>query len=277
MKTHPITAAALPFDTSALEAQCGPIRCAEAVCPGVYRIAAGSGGPGAFSAEYLVALEGSPALSARARACGTPLPAPQGAVLYALEDYCNPARHVAEYEIHRYLAAHGLPLPAGYDLAEQLARGREICPDYFGRFPVPAQTPWGAVLRWDCIWNGLFWLETAEAVRCLAIAYPLCDPLTERARACAMTAGRQDPWGYRFYRYELSCIPLFELMEYGAAPWRDRFRQAALKNAILEHFPDYAASDAARSPGRPQDARLLPTPGAGFGFYPFSEWQTAAG
>lgn len=109
MKTHPTTATALPFDTSALEAQCGPIRCAEAVCPGVYRIAAGSGGPGAFSAEYLVALEGSPALSARARACGTPLPAPQGAVLYALEDYCNPARHVAEYEIHRYLAAHGLP------------------------------------------------------------------------------------------------------------------------------------------------------------------------
>lgn len=92
--------------------------------------------------------------------------------MYSTEDYFNKPRWVVTYEIHKYLVDQGIPLPDGESLAEDRVRGMEVCPEYFGEFPVPVETPWGPILQYDKLWNGIYWLETAEAGWALALAFP---------------------------------------------------------------------------------------------------------
>lgn len=48
----------------------------------------------------------------------------------------------------------------------------EVCPEYFGEFPIPDETPLGEPIRWETLWNGLYWLETRDAGWVLAISLP---------------------------------------------------------------------------------------------------------
>ena len=128
------------------------------------------------------------------------------------------------YEVYKYMADHGIPLPRGESLTSTRVFGMEGCPEYFGAFPVPEETPWGPALRSDCLANGLFWLETAQAGRVLAIAYPLCTNLFDDTLELAhllpydQEHGIDATCGYRFYLYEESCRPLFELCQYEELP-----------------------------------------------------------
>lgn len=68
----------------------------------------------------------------------------------------------------------------------------------------------GEPIRWEKLWNGLYWLETRDAGWVLAMAYPMGDDvrdetlelaqLTERDRK----SGIDNTCGFRFYRYEAS-------------------------------------------------------------------------
>lgn len=265
----------LPFDFQCLEGQYGRLNYVELICPGVYYIGTklGKARPG-FGSEYLVVMEDSPAISSEAKAFCTPLPTIPRAYLCE-RDYDSKGRHVVEYEAHKYLAEHGVSLPEGESLIEDRLYGMEVCPEYFGEFPVPTETPWGPAIRCDRLWNGLFWLETETAGWVLAIAYPLCSVLFEDTMKLAVqTKSNQedaveDPYGYRFYDYRTSCLPLYELMPYDEDTWGQKIDGAALRNAVLKHFPDYGAEDERNSSDLPAEQRIAPVPGAGIDFYPF--------
>ena len=81
--------------------------------------------------------------------------------------------------------------------------------------------------------------------------------------------GIDNTCGFRFFRYEQSCIPLFELLNCTRQPWSGRINSAALKNAILASFPDYAQEYNRNCIEARQPAELQHTPDAGICFYSF--------
>ena len=159
-------------------------------------------------------------------------------------------------------------------MIEEEARGMEVCPEYFGEFPIQDETPWGEPIRLEKLWNGLYWLETRDAGWVLAIAYPMGDDLRDETLELAQLterdrkSGIDNTCGFRFYRYEASCIPLYELLDYRSKKtWEPKINIPALKNAILDFDPDYARKIF------DEDLDLLKefsyTPGAGISFYQF--------
>ncbi|MBS6217602.1 MAG: hypothetical protein KH704_11850 [Clostridiales bacterium] len=272
MEYDKIPISELPFTFHGLEDQYGQINHAEAICPGVYYIATKfSSDRPRLGGEYLVVTEDSPAVSPEARAFTTPLPTIPRTFLCDYDYDCK-GRHIVEYEAHKYLVAHDLPLQEYESLEEDRAFGMEVCPEYFGEFPIPEETPWGNVIRHDRIWNGLYWLETAQEGWVLAIAYPLYSVLFEDTLALAAQVDHDQEgknYGYRFYTYRTSCRPLFEMLPYDEDTWGQKFDGAALQNALLENFPDYGLEDERNSPALPAEQRILPVPGVGTDFYLF--------
>ena len=153
----------LPFQFSAdAKKQYGKIRYAEKLGPGVYFITTSRDHSWSLGGEYLVVTSDSPAISDKAHAYGTPLPTNPITYLYSYNDYFDKGRWVVEYELHKYCLEHGIPLPKGESLQNDIARGMEVCPEYFGEFPIPAETPWGAPIQADKVGNGVFWLKTEQ-------------------------------------------------------------------------------------------------------------------
>lgn len=261
----------LPFSFQGVEEKYGSLIDAEELCPGVYYASARLLERYTFLvAQYMVVTASSPAISPEARAYGAPLP--DGALIFEANDYYDKGQHVVRYEAHKYLADHGLPLPEAESLLGDRVFGMEVCPEYFGQLPVPTDTPWGPPLRHDRLGNGLYWLETEYAGWVLALAYPIREDLMFHTRVFAALMptdrerGLDNTFGYCFYPFEVSCIPLFELLEYGERDWADKIDIAALKNAILKFYPDYLKPDLYERQNPPS---IAATPGAGTDFYRF--------
>ena len=265
----------LPFDICAFERKYGAFRSAERLCPGIYKIETGPVPPWRAGAECIVVMRDTPAISETAKGYGTPLGEVPEILMYPLEDYFNKARWVVIYEIHKYLVDHGLPLPEGKTLEEDRERGMEVCPEYFGEYPVPTKTPWGPVLRSDRLWNGLYWLETAEVGWVLALAFPLFEDVREKTASLAVAdpsgseGGKNSDFAYHFYQYEYSCLPIYELLSYAENTWAKQINMAALKNAIVESFPAYVQEDEEEYADFPIGDRIFYTDGAGTDFYKF--------
>ncbi len=245
MKKNQIPVSDLPFHFHEFEEKkYGFIRYGELICPEVYYIATKfTGSKSHFTGEYIVATADSPAISSTARTFCTPLSV--GNAILCEEECSDKGRHVIKYEAYKYLAEHSPPLPEGCSVEEEQIWGMETCPEYFGEFPIPTETPWGKTIRHDRISNGLYWLRTTEQGWVLAIAYPLCCGLSEMAEALAEFTdydkryGLDNTFGYHFYQYEASYIPLFELMEFEENGWKEKFNITTLKNAILNISPHY--------------------------------------
>lgn len=273
---HTFPISDLPFHVHCFEKSCGKVRSAEEVCPGIYSIWTDPIPPNRFlGSDLIVVMADSPAVSPAAKAYGTPLEAAPEVLVYCDEDYFDKARWVITYEIDKYRAEHNLPPLDDGSLVEDRARGMEVCPEYFGEFPVPTETPWGPPLRYDCLANGVFWLKTADAGWVLALAYPICDDLLTKTVKMAtlnpydLENGIDNTCGFRFFRYEQSCIPLFELLNCTRQPWSGKINSAALKNAILASFPDYAREYNQNCIEARQPAELQHTTDAGICFYSF--------
>lgn len=267
------TPAALPFSLEGTGL--GRVHDAELICPGVYFIAAKGDQAGPrFPSEYLAVLEDSPAISPEARAYGTPVPAVPGLLLYPYE-YGNKGRHIVEYEAHRYLVEHRLPLPENCSLDRDRAFGREVCPEYFGEFLPPAETPWGRPLGCERLWNGLYWLETPADGWVLAVAYPLWSDLWEDTlnlgslMADDREKGAEAACGCYFFPYQASCLVLYEMIWAESGTWEAKINRAALQNAVLEFFPDYRAGGGQSGPLLEEEEQIPFTPGAGTEFYLF--------
>lgn len=273
---HSLPISQLPFHVRSFEDSYGEILSVQELCLGIFKVLAGPIPPSQFvCSDLFVVMADSPAISPTAKAYGTPLKADPKVLVYYDEDYFDKARWVITYEIDKYLAEHDLPLLDGNSLVEVQARGMEVCPEYFGEFPVPEETPWGPPLRCDSLANGIYWLETADAGWVLALAYPICDDLLPKTVEMAALNpydrenGIDNTCGFRFFKYEQSCLPLFQLLDCTRQPWCDRINIEALKNVILESFPDYAQKYNQNCIEALQPAELLHTPGAGTRFYSF--------
>ena len=114
----------------------------EEECPGVYYI--GVLPDGGTGQEYYLVLENAP-ISQEARTMGRRLETVL-ALVYLLDSEEGP-RWAVYYEILKYKMLHGLPLPEGESLRNAALYGMELCPDYFGTYPVPPLTPWGYTLQ----------------------------------------------------------------------------------------------------------------------------------
>lgn len=271
---EPKTHCQLPEALRILEKKFELIHYAELICPGVYHMAAKVTPEMPYwTAEYLVVLEDSPVLSPEARAYGTVLPEAPHLLLYECE-YDNKGRHVAGYEVHQYLVDHNVPLPENWSLLADKVFGMEVCPEYFGEFPVPTETPWGLSLRHQRLWNGLYWLETAEVGWVLAVAYPLCSDIWESTlRLASMMEydrenGIDNTCGYRFFTYRSSCLPIYEMLLLEKDTWGAKIDKAALYHAVMQNFPRHLEHE-------PSilclEIEQQTTPGAGTEFYHFSQ------
>ena len=68
---------------------------------------------------------------------------------------------------------------------------------------------------------------------------PICDSLLPETVKIAVLNpydrenGIDKTCGFRFFKYEQSCLPLFQLLNCAQQPWSDRINTAALQNAVL--------------------------------------------
>ena len=267
----------LPFSFDGIEEDYGPIKHAELVCPGVYYITTERFAKRPIcGAEYIAVTDDCPAISPTARTYGKPLPINPKVLLYNCEDIFDKGWSIVRYEMHKYLADHDLPLSYN-DLLDDEMFGMAICPEYFGEFSIPTETPWGKVLRSDKLWNGIYWLETEEAGWVLAIAEFYCDDLFEKTAQFASLLeydrkhGIENTLRFRFYTYEMSCLPIYELVFDAGETWGDKINVAALKNAVVKFHPAYAENFVKENPNVPQEEMPYETPGAGTSFYRFPQ------
>lgn len=232
----------LPLDLDEL----GMVTETDLVMPGVYDAVLEQPETG-LAIEAYVVLKSTTELSVSAKKFGTTTPEYPGLLIYS-EDESGNTRYIVGYELLRYKILHQLPLTEVDNIRSIASTGAEMYPGYFGGYPVPFLTPWGYTTRNKIIANGVYWLETEQCRRGLAIAYPKYDDLSDEAGGLAeqfqdgseRTNGEMP--GYLFFAEADSCVPLFELAFWGhdEQPYSG-INRAALMNAIYKFHPEYAA------------------------------------
>lgn len=211
----------------------------EEECPGVYYLGVlPKDGDGA-GREYYAVFENAP-ISQEVRAMGRQL-GTVPALVYLLDSEEGP-RWAVHYEALRYKTMHGLPLPEGESLREAALYGMELCPDYFGTYPVPPMTPWGYTLRHRPLDNGIYWMETDRCVEVLAVCHPVwAVELPEGILSVAERLNDEDEMGYLYFAKETACVVIWELLrKRPALVSTGLIRKPELMNAIWEHHPEYA-------------------------------------
>lgn len=231
----------LPLDLGEL----GIITEAKLVMPGVHE-AVLENPETAIGKEAYIVQKSAAEISSAAKEYGKAVPDYPELLVYS-EDATGNTTYIIGYELFRYKTLNHFPLPEGETIRSIAAIGAEMYPGYFGGCPVPFLTPWGCTTRNKIIANGLFWIETEQCLRGLAVACPKYDDLSDGARGLAErfddgsahTNGEMP--GYLFFREVNSSVPLFELICLG--PNEKLFSSinlAALMNAIYQFHPEYA-------------------------------------
>lgn len=146
------------------------------------------------------------------------------------------------YEILKYETTHGLPLPEGESLRDAALYGMELCPDYFGTYPVPPQTPWGFTLRHRPLDNGIYWMETDQCAEVLAVSYPIWTvELSEGVQTIARRLDHEGELGYLYFSKQAACVAIWELLRTRSElTTLGLIRKAELMNAIWEYYPEFA-------------------------------------
>ena len=233
-----------PVDVSELGELCS----AELECPRVYHLAVKPETDHCpFPMEYYLVLDGAP-ISKEAKRYGTPLENSRGLV-FSLEQEDSGAK-IIEYEIFKYRVLNHLPLPGNETLHGCAVYAAELYPEYFGMLPVPALTPWGYTTRHRALASGIYWIETDQCLEVLAVSHPawaadLSGSVLRHARQTDYDTehGINRTLGYKFFSKEVSCVVIFELLQYHSEWLTDgRVHLPALMNAILEYWPEYAVT-----------------------------------
>jgi len=231
----------LPLDLGKL----GTVTEAEIVMPGVYDVVLNQ--ETCLNVEAFIVLKSAVDISDTAKRYGETVESYPDFLIYAENCDKNP-RYIISYELFRYKILHHHPLPEEETIRGIASYGAEMYPGYFGDYPVPFLTPWGYTTRHKIIANGLFWLETEQCQRGLAVASPQYDDLSDGARGLAdkfsgTLACLEEPEPlYLFFRESDSSVPLFELLS--VKPAKQIIASvdgAALMNAIYQNHPEYAA------------------------------------
>lgn len=223
-----------------LEEEIGTIISAEELCPGVYRINADPEGD--CMQEYFIVLDTAPMFD-KVQNYGKKL---AGLHLYATEDDSSGWR-VVQYEATKYgITTQGRSAPE-WVFRNMSLHAAKFHPEYFGAFPVPFHTPCGYTLRYRTLANGIYWLETSMCKELLAVCHPIWDAelsfsakMLCEAPVRLIAAIREKSTDYLFFSKEVSCIPIYELMETREEWDGTVIHSPALMNAIWECMPKYA-------------------------------------
>lgn len=231
-----------------IEIELGAIKNWEEECPGVYYLSVQPNRDTNYCSEYYVVLEKT-CLSQDVLALGKILDdAP--CRLYALDPPEEGAWTAVMYELCKYKSSHGLPAPDGWSLAGIAEKGMELCPSYFGTFPVPPCTPWGWTLKHRELDNGIYWIETSQGNAVLAVCHliwtsELSENVTEAGKTLTndIPSDDEEQLEYLFFDGTASCIAIFELLKV-RPEWLQTglIRKQELMNAIWTHYPLYAAA-----------------------------------
>lgn len=236
----------LPFELEGIQKDYGSVIFATKDCPGVFslRVIPVERHP-ACTCLYAVTKEAS--ISMEARSYGRKLSACPEVLIYERDGW-DYHWMIIQYEILRYRKKHGIPLGNLEDMHAFTAYSMEVCPEYFGSYPVPEKTPWGYTTRHKTIHNGVYWIETDQCISALAVCYAIHDDLS----TAVLTLSEQNRYdrkhgigetlGYFFFQEDTICLPLFELMQ-GHRNWDwSMVDKAALINAVWARYPEYAAA-----------------------------------
>lgn len=215
----------------------GEIHRWEEECPGVYYLAVLP--DTANAEEYYIVLEDA-SISQEVRAMGRPLQSTP--VLTYRLDSEDGAYTAVKYEVLKYLTLHGLPLPEDSSLLDAALFGAELCPNYFGAYPVPLCTPWGRTLRHRPLDNGVYWIETEQCVEVLAVCYPVWDgELSEGLLEIGRKLEAEGDMGYLYFLREAACVAVWELLRTRSELIdAGLIRKPELMNAIWRYQPGYA-------------------------------------
>lgn len=189
--------------------------------------------------EYYLVLDEAP-ISQEARSMGRQvenIPA-----LVYLIDSEESGRWAVKYEILKYKVLHNLQLSKWESLHEIALYGMEMCPEYFGEFPVPGVTPWGHTLRHRLLDSGIYYIETSQCEEVLAVCYPVW--ITELSNGILGIAEKMPHEGKRggyLYFQRAACIAIFELLRTRSTLVASGLiRKPQLMNAIWKYYPEYA-------------------------------------
>ena len=215
----------------------------EELCPDVYYLNIQPDPDGKYSCgEFYLVLDSSP-ISQEARALGRPLP-DTTALFYPINPPDEGAWTAVLYELCRNGFTH-----EGWTATDSALEGMELCPSYFGPFPVPPRTPWGWTLRHKTLDNGIYWMETDQGKTVLAVCYPVWSTefsdgvkLIGEKLSYGETQNNKQPC-YLFFNYETSCAALFELLRTRPQWVSDGLiLKAELMNAVWKYSPMYAVA-----------------------------------
>lgn len=249
---------------SALRYELGEVTGWEELCPGVYSLTVQPDPDSAYPcSEYYLVLPGAP-ISREARALGRALDGIPG-LLYPIDPPDEGGWTAILYELCK---VQNIPGQSSVDAAME---GMELCPAYFGPFPVPPCTPWGWTLRHRALDNGIYWIETSQCKTVLAVCHPiweseLSEYVIQAGKMLASeSSGGDKTLGYLFFDENASCAVVFELLKV-RSEWlyTGLVRKPELMNAIWERQPGYAAAYNAQEQAGLNDALglLLQTLGA---------------
>lgn len=236
----------LPFDLSGVSGEYGEVLRAELECPGVYSLQMSPTEERPCCHRVFLVTADAP-ISREARNYGMEYASLPGFHFYEFEGQ-DGAWKIIEYEILKYRVKNKFPLKEFDDLHTVALYGAELCPAYFGAYPVPSLTPWGYTTRHKAIHNGLYWIETDQCVSALAVSYVMRDDFSELVITLSTLNDYDREHGPDktmvplFFREETMCLPLLELMQvHGEWDW-SMINRPALMNAAWEKFPEYAAA-----------------------------------
>lgn len=241
----------------------------EELCPGIYYFAVELNPENAYlCSEYYLVLPDAP-ISQEARALGKTLDGVLG-LLYPIDPPEEGAWTAVAYEVRKKETANGILPVSSMTLADTAVEGMELCPAYFGTFPVPAYTPWGWTFRHRALDNGIYWIETSRCKTVLAVCNPiwtseLSEGMTRAGKKLAHDRGDDNDLEYLFFEGDIICAAIFELLKV-RSEWIDTglIRKPELMNAIWKYMPEYAAAYNAQEQAGLHDALaiLLQTLGA---------------
>ena len=227
-------------ELSELTDKIGSIEEVEELCLGVHYVTA-KREDDLLSGEHYVVKEKS-AVPQAAKSYGQKI---SGLRLFSITDGGEEYK-IIQYEVAKYRAQNNLP--PDEPLRATAFFAAQSFPEYFGAFPVPLHTPRGVTLRHWILDNGIYWLETDQCEKVLAVSYPVWS--TELSDLTA-SLGEQTEYdkahdieetlGYIFFPAKVSCIPLRELIRTRPEWTGTLIDKPALMNAIWKVAPEYAA------------------------------------
>ena len=231
----------------ALQGTLGEIVSLEEKSDLVYYLCAKKNETDVFPQEYYVVGLAAAAISSTAKRYGRPVAGLPQFRYFSIDDPYSGWRIIA-YEIWRYKLQNHLPVDGSESLHEFAIHCAEYHPEYFGAYPAPVQTPYGPMVRYQVIENGICFLETDTGQELVSFSFPIWQTLSGytqkigRQTTFDLEHGIENTKGYLFFTKEYSCLPFFEL--WAEYRWHETklFDLQAMMNAIWEYFPEYAAT-----------------------------------